>query len=345
MSGNAAFDNVGSRSTGPLRFTADTALNSALGYGEQFTALGMHTSGSDYARFGASLPVHPSGSKLSLSASAMGYEVVTPSLRSQDIHGTTTTFSSEFSQPLIRNRSFNVFGLVSYDGRQFLNKSGATTSSDYRSDAISAGLTANLYDSLLDGGKTVASVMATAGRLNLDGSPNKASDGQGANTQGDYSKFVLSLSRLQTITPDLSLLVSVNTQLAGKNLGSYEKMSLGGSNSLRAYPAGEGAGDQGMMGSLELQYQWPFDLQTFAFYDYGQIQQNHTNTFTGASANNNLVYRGYGLGVMWRGPEQSQFKFTWAHRLGDNPLPTSGGKDQDGTKYINRFWFSSSVSF
>ena len=41
LAGNAGIDNFGSRPTGPVRFTADTSLNSALGYGEQFTALGM----------------------------------------------------------------------------------------------------------------------------------------------------------------------------------------------------------------------------------------------------------------------------------------------------------------
>ena len=342
---NAIIDNVGSHSTGPVRFTADTSLNSAFGYGEQFSALGMHSSGSDYARMGVNVPVHPSGSKLGINASVMGYQVIAPSLRSQDIHGTTTTVSSDFSQTLIRNRSFNMFALVNYDGRQFLNKTGATTNSDYRSDSVSAGLTGNLYDNILDGGKTVASVTVTAGRLNLDGSPNKAGDARGANTQGDYSKFVVTLSRLQTLTTDVSVLVTVTSQLASKNLGPYDKMAVGGSNSLRAYPAGEGTGDQGVLGSVELQYQWPYDLQTFAFYDYGQIEQNRDNHFSGASTNNNLAYSGYGLGLSWRGPEQSQFKFTWAHRIGSNPLPTSTGKDQDGTKHVNRFWLSSSISF
>ncbi len=342
---NVAVDNFGARPTGPIRFTGSSALNSALGYGEQFTALGMHSSGTNYARLGAAIPVHPSGTKLGVSGSFMAYDIVTPSLRSQDIHGSTTAVNAELSQPLIRNRSFNMFALVSYDGRQFLNKSGATTNSDYRSDAISAGLTGNLYDTFFGGGKTVAALTATAGRLNLDGSPNQAADRQAGNTQGDYSKLVMSMSRLQTLTADLSLLVSVNTQVASKNLGSYEKMALGGPNSLRAYPSGEGVGDQGVIGSLELQYQWPYDVQTFAFYDYGHIQQNTDNRFTGGPANNNLAYSGSGLGVSWRGPKQSQLTFTWAHRVGDNPLPAATGKDQDGTKHINRFWLSSSISF
>jgi hypothetical protein len=75
---NAGVDNFGARPTGPIRMSADTALNSALGYGEQFTALGMYSSGSQYGRLGTSFPLHPSGTKVSLSVSYMDYQVVTP---------------------------------------------------------------------------------------------------------------------------------------------------------------------------------------------------------------------------------------------------------------------------
>jgi len=188
------------------------------------------------------VPVHPSGTKLGLSGSYMDYHVMTPSLRAQDIRGNTTSVSLDVSQPLVRNRSFNLFATAAYEGRTFENKMGACRCSDYRSDAINAGLTGNLYDNIFGGGKTVASIMATAGNLNLDGSNNKVADAKSANTQGDYAKLVMSISRLQTITPELALLASLTTQVASKNLGSYEKLMLGGSNSLRAYPAGEGNG-------------------------------------------------------------------------------------------------------
>jgi hemolysin activation/secretion protein len=345
LNANASVDNFGARAAGSVRFTADAAVNGGLGYGEQFTVLGLHSSGSDYARLGASIPVHPSGTKLSLSGSYMGYDVVTPSLKSQNIHGDTFTTGVELSQPILRNRSFNLFAIVGYDGRMFDNKAGANTTSNYRSDAGNVGLSANLYDDFMGGGKTIATITGTYGNLNLDGSPNKTSDRLGANTQGDYAKLAMSLARLQTITKELSLLTSVNAQLANKNLSPYEKMILGGSSSLRAYAAGEGAGDEGLMGTLELQYQWPYDLQTIAFVDAGQIEQNADNRFTGAAKNNNVFYSGYGLGVSWRGPQNSTFRFTWSHRIGNNPLPLTTGKDQDGTKHLNRIWLSSAISF
>lgn len=85
FSSSATVDNYGARPTGVVRLSADTVLNGALGYGEQFNALGMYSSGSDYARLGVLVPVHPSGTKLGLSGSYMDYNVMTPSLRSQDI--------------------------------------------------------------------------------------------------------------------------------------------------------------------------------------------------------------------------------------------------------------------
>jgi len=37
-------------------------------------------------------------------------------------------------------------------------------------------------------------------------------------------------------------------------------------------------------------------------------------------------------------------KALWSRRLGSNPNPASG-MDQDGTKKIDRFWLSASLSF
>ena len=43
---------------------------------------------------------------------------------------------------------------------------------------------------------------------------------------------------------------------------------------------------------------------------------------------------------------QSQWRATWAHRLGSNPGASSTtGADADGTYYLNRFWLSASQVF
>jgi hemolysin activation/secretion protein len=73
-----------------------------------------------------------------------------------------------------------------------------------------------------------------------------------ARAAGDYKKLNMAFSRLQQLGGGYSLLGAVNAQYADKNLDASEKMSLGGSNGVRAYPAGEAAGDQGILARLEL---------------------------------------------------------------------------------------------
>jgi len=84
-------------------------------------------------------------------------------------------------------------------------------------------------------------------------------------------------------------------QQASKNLDSSEKFSLGGANSVRAYPQGEGIGDQGYLATLELRHNVTGDLQGTLFYDTGSITINR-DPF-GAPAANSLRLSGAGVGV------------------------------------------------
>jgi hemolysin activation/secretion protein len=68
----------------------------------------------------------------------------------------------------------------------------------------------------------------------------------------------------------------VSGQAANKNLSSSEKFSLGGPNAVRAYPVGEGAGDEGILAIAEVRYSPGVriaggDLGLAAFFDYGYV--------------------------------------------------------------------------
>lgn len=72
---------------------------------------------------------------------------------------------------------------------------------------------------------------------------------------------------------------------------------------------------------------------------------NKDNHFNGAAVKNEIELQGAGLSLGWASPFAANFRLTWAHRIGSNPNPTSTGKDQDGTRDLNRFWFMSSLPF
>ncbi len=345
LKGNATLDNGGSRSTGTKRLNADLSAESPTGNGELLSANAMHSDGSDYGRFSLTVPVTASGTKVTASASMMTYQLVAPEFKAAHIEGTSSTVGLEVNHPVLRTRSFNVYATLGYDGRSFDNLGNHITTSQYRTDAINAGLTANKFDQLGGGGVNTASVSYHLGRVNLDGSPNKASDAAAAHTHGAFSKFKISASRSQTVTEELTLFANVAAQYAFNNLDSSEKLFLGGSSGVRAYPSSEGGGSSGVTATVEARQQLPYGFEAVAFIDTGLVQQNMDNRYSGAPAKNTLFYKGLGLSLVWRGDYNSTIKLTWAHRIGSNPLPKPDGHDQDGTRQLDRIWLSAGVGF
>ena len=91
------------------------------------------------------------------------------------------------------------------------------------------------------------------------------------------------------------MVASLAGQQADKNLDSSEKFSLGGPNSVRAYPASEASGDTGYSATLELRQTLLPGVQGALFYDWGSIKVNK-NPY-GAAASNSRTLAGAGFGL------------------------------------------------
>lgn len=345
ISGDAGVDNGGGRSTGTARYTASMALNSPLGYGEQATASAMHTQGLDYLRLGASLPLGANGLRVGVSGSLLHYRLVSSEFAALDAHGYSDTFGAEASYPLIRARLANLYLNLNVERRRFNNLSGGAVVTRYRITNYAAGLQGNYFDDWLGGGANTAGVTYVTGHLNLNGSPNQAADALTTRTAGDFNKIRYNMARRQTVTQRLSLVAALSGQWANKNLDSSEKFYLGGPAGVRAYPVNEGGGSSGQLASLEARLAMPRNLTLSGFYDRGRVVVNRTKDFLGAAVINDVTLKGAGLALAWNGPHNTQWRATWARRIGSNPNPTPAGLDQDGSKTLNRIWLSASLYF
>ena len=98
------------------------------------------------------------------------------------------------------------------------------------------------------------------------------------NDFGQYSKIQLAASYRTPLTDSgLSIQVRGNAQLApSRNLDSYNKMSLGGVNGVRAYTTIDGVGDAGAVGTIELRQTTYQSHYVGIFYDGGVIKPNKT---------------------------------------------------------------------
>jgi hemolysin activation/secretion protein len=338
-------DNSGSHSTGDWRALATASLASPQGWGEQVSADLLKSQGARYGKVGFALPAGYEGAKVSATLSRMDYELIAGDFVAANLHGHSTSWGLDYTNPLVRSRVFNVYLRAGYESKGFHNEGAGTVTSDYRVGAFSAGFNANFYDGLLGGGVNNAQLMWTYGDLDLAGSPNQASVAATTKAEGHFQKLHLTFSRTQNVATDLTLVASVDGQLASKNLDSSEKLFAGGAAAVRAYPTSEGSGDAGFVASLEARWQFAPRWQAIAFVDHASLRVNQDNAISGAAAVNQVAYHGAGLGVSWVGPADSVWRVVWSRRLGDNPSPKPTGMDQDGTLCLDRVWLSIGATF
>lgn len=345
VTGDVEADNAGARSTGLGRVIADASLNSLFGLGDRADAMLLHSLGSDYERAAYSQPVGSDGWRLGINASHLTYKVITTAFAALDARGTSTTAGLEANYPLVRRRLENLYFTFSLDDKRFDNKASGATTSVYSVRSASFGLNGNLFDLVGGGGANNASLSLEQGNLDLGNSPNEGDDALTTRTAGGFRKLHFLAARQQVVTDQFSLYAALSGQIASKNLDSSEKFYLGGSSGVRAYPANEGGGTEGVMLNLEARERLPLNFSVTGFFDIGSVEFNKNNDFIGAAAPSHDELKGLGITVGWAASMGFSVKATVARRIGDNPDPTSTGTDQDGSLDKNRVWLQASVPF
>jgi predicted porin len=185
-------------------------------------------------------------------------------------------------------------------------------------------------------GNNLWSLAFGVGDLDKNTAADAALDAYTAKAAGTYKKANASFSRLQALGYGYSLYGSVSGQWADKNLDSSEKLSLGGPNGVRAYPVGEAAGDEGVLGRLELRKYLGTVHGAIAegalFADGGKVRVNK-NPWD--NSENELTRYGYGVGVNLY-HRDLVMNASLAFSPGDNPTSDD--------RAARRLWFSISGS-
>ena len=161
----------------------------------------------------------------------------------------------------------------------------------------------DVRDGLFGGGLNSFGLTYVNGKLDIETPVTLAADqgATGLKTNGNFSKANYEFRRLQRLSDNFNVLLSVNGQAASKNLASAEKFSLGGPNGVRAYPVGESPGDSGYTLAAEVRYAVPGfklmggDFTVSGFYDKGHIRANENPIGTFATNRRNIS--GYGMGL------------------------------------------------
>jgi hemolysin activation/secretion protein len=336
--GDITLDNTGSRSTGSDRLLANLNLNSPGQRGELASLSLLHTQGSDYARVALTVPDHHNGLRLGFNLSSMTYKVIDgPGAgTSAQVQGRSGSLGIDWIYPLLRSRMANAYFSGGLDNKTFYTQD-TQVRSDYASNSLRLSLSGNQFDSLGGGGANSASAQMLWGQLTDMQAHNLLST-----IDRSYHKLSYSLTRQQTVTAEHSVLLSLQGQHADQVLDSSEKFYIGGSSTVRAYPASELGGERGQVLSAEWRWRVAPAWVLSAFVDRGHVLSLPA---TSSDQRTSLNLTGRGLSAAWQGLMGITAKLTLAHRNGANPHPTQTGTDSDGTLKLNRVWATASVPF
>lgn len=320
VSGNIEIDNYGNRYTGEYRASATVNLNSPLRIGDQLTVSGL-ASGQDlnYGRIAYQIPVASSALRIGAAYFDIRYRLG-KDFSALSAHGKANSGSVFGVYNLIRSQSTNLTETLTFEKKELTDYVDATTTVTNKDVRLAKlGLAGIHQDTLGGGGISSADLSVVIGQLTINSPGALAIDQASARSDGRYTKFSYSGSRLQRLTDNNHLYLSFSGQRANKNLDSSEKFSLGGAYGVRAYPQGEGIGDEGYLAILELRHKLSGWAQCILFYDTGSVTINHSPFGPAAPNTRNLSGAGFGANVMLVG---LQIKASLAWRTGGGQ-PTS----------------------
>lgn len=292
--GKIELDNYGNRYTGENRLGAALAINSPYRLGDQISLRALISDQNlTYARLAYQLPVGHSGLRAGAAISDTRYKLG-KEFAALDASGTANSGSLFATYPFIRSQVGNLTGTLSFENKNLNDRMAVfNTLTDKNIALINFGLAGNLQDALNAAAVSSFELSLISGRLSMDATSLDL-DNASTKSNGTFTRLTYNISRQQRLTDNYTLSLAISGQQADKNLNSSEKFSLGGVSGVRAYPQGEGVGDQGFLANLELLHSFKNNLQGLLFYDAGSVEINR-NPF--ATSENTRSLSGLGVGM------------------------------------------------
>jgi hemolysin activation/secretion protein len=326
--GNVNIDNYGNRYTGEYRLGGTVYVNSPLKLGDQLTLSALTTgSNLNYGRVSYQVPVGSKGLRLGAALFETQYKLG-KEFEKLDANGSATSGSVFALYPFIRTQQSSLTAVVTLEQKRLKDNVDSTNATTKKEVQLANFSIAGSYADVLGGdGVSGIDLSMIHGDLDIRSAGMLALDDVSAHTNGNYTRWIYRLNRLQRLTEANTLSLTVSGQESSKNLDSSEKFLLGGSNGVRAYPQGEGVGDEGWLASIELRHRFTPNLQASMFYDAGGVTFNRNRFDTSNDNHRHLAGAGVGVDAMVSG---FLLKASAAWR-------TSGGGSNDYTKLCETY--------
>ncbi len=339
-------DNSGSEYTGDYRLQVSYTNNNITRAADALNIRLMssfHPSNSTYGAIQYQRPIFNRHNKLIVDLNRNTY-TLGGSLSVLNAEGTSDTASLAWRHSFVRSRTSNHYGMIKLATKGAELTGFQPSQDDLTVMSVEYGLDA--FDFRFSGVNLLwarySQGLSTLGAMEAENALTSSRVGESGTRAGsEFSKIELRYDRLQTITENQSVLLTLYGQYSGDLLVSTEQMAIGGPGSVRAYPLSEYLMDKGYFFSVEWSTKAPFIsdvpvlgttwgqvLQLVAFADAGGGRMNDPATSSGDTAA--VSISGVGVGARVKVKDFSM------HLDIANPLSTEDASNDRNTQYFFR---------
>lgn len=336
-------ENYGSQSSGRYRYGLQENVydvggtGGKLGVGTMISNAHMHNYYTNYEAL-----VGHGGTTLGLGYSRMDYKVG-GSLRDLQANGTANTLSVFGSRPVYHFTNSGLTFSYGYDYRQMDDDISAYAGMDSRkhSHSIHAGI--NGFERH-DGLAVNYEVKATTGSMVMDSQHSRSMDAK-EYTSGRYTKGEGNFTVVQQMGHRSDVMIKALGQLASHDLDGSEEMYLGGASGIRAYPQGEGSGDEGVQGTIETRFYTDVPgLVVSTYFDVGHVWYRNDGGVDSYGngrglASSGETLKGWGVGFAYTKANDWFARLDYARRIGDDPNISPAAKATGRTWFmLGKIW-------
>lgn len=334
VAGNVLLDNYGNRYTGKVRLGGSVHLINSARHGDVVSLTVLSSgSGLSYGKASYDILLNGQGTHAGAAYSALSYSLG-DTLAALQGHGTARIDSLWLKHPLVRSSDINLYGLLEYSQKQLQDRidvGNIQTDRSLRGWTVS--LNGDLRDSLLSGGINTWKLGLISGNVGFDNAAARLADAAAAQTEGGFTKWDASYTRLQRLNDTNTLYFAAYGQWTKRNLDSSERLSVGGASTVRAYDMGAVSGDAGYVLNLELRHELAQGWQATAFLDSADVTVNRSPWVAGA---NTASLNGAGIGFNWTSADRWGVRACIASRVGPSPALAGNASSTRGWIEISR---------
>jgi len=341
-----SLDNYGTVYTGELRGQANVTFNNPTGGADKLAFNVLQTGDPSNSTFGSFLYQHPVFSQKNILGITYNRNdfTVGSNVAALDISGDSSIAGVFYRHNMVRGRDQNLYAGISLDRKTAnINQGGRSVGNDelfvLEGDIDGDSVDTRLGKPAINQGGIEYS-HGFSGALGAMGSDNTTASrrgGSGQRASGLFNKFFLKYTRLKSITANQSLMLRLRYQYSDDLLVSLEQLSVGGPNSVRAFPTAEFLVDKGGLATIEWQINAPgfSNVPVFGDHTWGEVFQLSLFVDYGGGEINDptradiptVDLTGAGLGLQLRLPQKFLVRADVATPI-DGTTPSNGRDPQ-----------------